>query len=396
MYTSSKLSPSKITHFVLIGLISAMLPLYSACAQGGGDTLKTLDYKVKSEVFVQDLSQPWAIDFIDGQTALATELSGKLRMIKNGQLRSEPVSGTPEVVFAGQGGLLDVAVDPDYKENGWIYLSYSHALDYEGDGRAPAMTRVVRGRIENNEWKDQEVVFEAPHDKYRTTRHHYGSRIVFDDEGLLYFSIGDRGGKQQAQQLDRPNGKIHRIHRDGSIPQDNPFVDQTDAIKSIFSYGNRNPQGLAIHPVTDELWAAEHGPRGGDELNLIKSGNNYGWPEICYCINYDGSRLTDQRTKEGMEQPILYWRPSTAVSGTDFYTGDLFNTWKNYLMVSALKYQEVRLLNIKENRVLHQEVILKDAGRVREAVTGPDGAIYVVLNAPAQILRLTPIEESWQ
>jgi len=370
--------------------------LVSACAQNTEDTLTTLDYKVKSEVFVEDLTQPWGIDFIDAETALITDLSGTLHVVENGELRSEPVAGTPEVVYAGQGGLMDVAIDPNYEENGWIYLSFSHELESEGSGRAPAMTKVVRGHLENNRWVDQQVVFEAPHDLYRSTRHHYGSRIVFDEEGLLYFSIGDRGAMNQAQQLDRPNGKIHRIHRDGRIPGDNPFVDRDNAIKSIFTYGNRNPQGLAVHPETNEVWSVEHGPRGGDELNLIKAGSNYGWPEICYCINYDGSILTEDRTKEGMKQPILYWRPSIAVGGSDFYTGDLFENWKNYLLVTALKYQEVRLVNIKENRVLHQEVIVKNKGRVREAVTGPEGAIYVVLNGPSRILKLTPIEKRWQ
>jgi glucose/arabinose dehydrogenase len=184
---------------------------------------------------------------------------------------------------------------------------------------------------------------------------------------------------------------VHRINRDGSIPKDNPFVNRRGAMKSIYTYGNRNPQGLAVHPETDRVWGAEHAPRGGDELNLLQAGANYGWPVISYGINYNGTVLTEKREAEGMLQPNLYWRPSIAVCGTDFYDGDLFSYWKNYLIVSALAYEEVRILNIVDDRVIHQEVILKDAGRVREAVTGPDGAIYAVLNDPHMVVKMTPV-----
>ena len=354
------------------------------------ESVRTLDYEVNVQVFAHGLEIPWAIDFIDENTALITEPPGKLRIVENGQLLEDHIQGTPEVLHAGQGGLMDVAVDPEYDENSWIYLAYSHALD-TGGGRAPAMTRIVRGKIQDNQWTDQQVIFEAPHDTYRTTRHHYGSRIVFDKEGYLYFAIGDRGARQHAQDLSRPNGKVHRINRDGSIPKDNPFVNRRGAMKSIFTYGNRNPQGLAVHPETDRVWGAEHAPRGGDELNLLQSGANYGWPEISYGINYNGTVLTEKREAEDMLQPNLYWRPSIAVCGTDFYDGDLFSYWKNYLIVSALAYEEVRILNIVDNRVIHQEVILKDAGRVREAVAGPDGAIYAVLNDPHMVVKMTPV-----
>lgn len=356
------------------------------------DQAETLDYMLQIEPFVEGLENPWGIDFIDAQTALVTEQPGDVHLVENGQLRAEPIAGIPEALYAGQGGMLDVAVDPNYAENGWIYLAYSHAIG-EGDDR-PAMTRIVRGRLSDNTWTDEELLFEAPHETYRTTRRHYGSRIVFSPEGHLYFSIGDRGMKEQAQDLSLPNGKIHRIHRDGSIPQDNPFINQDGALPSIFSYGHRNPQGVAVHPETGEVWAVEHGPRGGDELNRVVAGQNYGWPEITYGINYDGTIITGDRAKEGMEQPVLYWRPSIAVSGLDFYSGEAFPYWRNHLLVGALRDQEVRLLSLAGDRVQHQEVILKDAGRVREAVTGPDGAIYVVLNAPPMVLRLSHMRDA--
>jgi aldose sugar dehydrogenase len=353
--------------------------------------LETLDYKLNVEVFAEGLEIPWAIDFLDATTALITEKPGRLRVVSKGKLQPEPVKNIPKVLNEGQGGLMDVAVDPEYSQNGWIYLAFSHVLDKKaGEERPGAMTKIVRGKIENNTWTNEQVLFEAPHETYRTTRHHYGCRIVFDKAGHLYFAIGDRGAGFQAQDNTLPNGKVHRIHKDGKIPVDNPFISDPKAMKSLYSLGNRNIQGMAIHPETDELWTTEHGPMGGDEVNLIKPGKNYGWETITYGINYNGTIITEFTHKPGLEQPNLYWRPSIAVCGLDFYRGDLFKKWKNKLLVGALKYEEVRLLNIEGDRVMHDEVILKGQGRVRDVQTGPDGAIYVVLNDPGTVLKLMP------
>jgi glucose/arabinose dehydrogenase len=355
--------------------------------------LQTLDYEIDVTVFAEGLDTPWDIAFLNKDTALITERPGNLRVYADGKLFSKPVEGTPEVLAEGQGGLLAVAFDPDYLEEGnqWIYLAYSHGLEQQPNGkRSPAMTKIVRGRIDGNLWKDEEVIFEAEHENYLTTRHHYGTRIVFDQDKNLYFSIGDRGTGAHAQDLSKPNGKIHRIKRDGDIPYDNPYRRTKGAVKSIFAMGNRNPQGLAFHPETDELWEAEHGPLGGDEINLISKGRNYGWPVITYGKNYNGSIITELTHKEGMEQPIWYWNPSTAVCSIDFYSGDLFPKWNNKLLVGSLKYEDVRVLSLEDHRVMHEEIILKNAGRVRDVCTGPDGAIYVVLNDPGTILRLAP------
>ncbi|MBC6411840.1 MAG: PQQ-dependent sugar dehydrogenase, partial [Hyphomonadaceae bacterium] len=280
---------------------------------------------------------------------------------------------------------MDVALDPDYPDNKWVYLSFSHPL--EGSS-GPSMTKIVRGRIVNGAWISGQTLFQADSEDYVDTGFHYGSRITFDDAGRLYFSIGDRGLKEQAQDLSLPNGKVHRINRDGSIPEDNPFVGQENAAPTIYSYGNRNPQGLIWHPASGELWSTEHGPRGGDELNLIESGKNYGWPDISYGINYNGTILTEYTALPGMEQPASHWTPSIAVCGLDVYTGDMFPEWKGRLLVGSLAYESLRLVEVKDGKYLGESEILKAEGRIRDVTTGPDGAIYVAL--PDSIIRMTP------
>ncbi|MEM6783437.1 MAG: PQQ-dependent sugar dehydrogenase [Bacteroidota bacterium] len=362
------------------------------------DTVETLDYDVRVEEFADDLDEPWGFAFLDAQTALVTEKGGDLHVIRDGVVQRNPIVGVPDVVARGQGGLLDVTPDPNYAENGWIYLAYSHP---HPEQRRASMTRVVRGQLVGSDWNamrwtEQDVVFEAPHSTYRDTQYHFGTRVVFDPQGFLYFAIGDRGVQDDAQRLNRPNGKIYRLRPDGTVPPDNPFADSGAAVPGIYTLGNRNPQGLTVDPLTGDVWAVEHGPRGGDELNRIEAGVNYGWPTITYGINYNGTVITERRRAEGMQQPVYYWRPSPAVAGTEFYTGRLFARWTNQLLVTSLAYQDVRLLTLERDdalgpRVLHEEIILEDFGRVREAVNGPDGAIYVVTNSPDRILRLSPV-----
>lgn len=356
-------------------------------------SLATQDYAIQVDVMAEGLDIPWSIDFLTADKALITERSGRLRIMENGTLLPDSVRGIPQVVAWGQGGLLDVAVDPEYATNGWIYLTFSHGIEKrEGEDVFPSMTSLVRGKLEGTTWTNQEVLFEANHESYRTARWHFGSRIVFA-EGYLYFSIGDRGTSEDAQDLTKPNGKIHRIYTDGRIPKTNPFYGQKGVVESIYSYGHRNPQGLAVHPETGQVWNTEHGPLGGDELNLVRPGLNYGWPVISYGINYNGAIITEIFRKEGMEQPISYWKPSIATCGLDFYDGDLFPKWKNRLLVGALKMEELQLLDIEKDRMMYRQTILKNAGRVRDVTTGPDGAIYVLLNRPGKVLRLSPSPE---
>jgi aldose sugar dehydrogenase len=349
----------------------------------------TMDYNLQIEVIAEGLEVPWAIDFLDRNTALITEKPGRVRVMKDGKLVPGPVEGIPAVLNEGQGGLLDVAVDPDYPVNGWIYLAYSHALEAPGQNRPVAMTRIVRGKLDGNKWTQQQVIWEAPAETYRTTRHHYGCRIVFDPWGHLFFAIGDRGIQDQAQDTSLPNGKVHRIYPDGKIPADNPFLNVPGAMPSIYSLGNRNIQGMAIHPKTGQLWATEHGPMGGDELNLILPGRNYGWPVTTYGRNYNGSIITENTSFPGMEQPNFMWNPSPGLCGLDFYRGDMFPKWEDKLLVGALKYEDITLTSLAGDRIIHTETILKNAGRVRDVTSGPDGAIYVVLNNPDVVIRMS-------
>ena len=356
------------------------------------EQLYTRDYDVKVEEWITEgISIPWAMIFIDDNTALLTERPGGLRLIKDGKLHPEPIANTPEVFHRGQGGLMDVAIDPDYKQNGWVYLSYSYE-NPRAEGQA--MTRIVRGKIVDHRWVDQEVLWEldpGDRDLWSGSGVHYGSRIAFDKDGYLFFSHGERGNQNLAQQLNRPHGKIHRINRDGSIPADNPFADVPGAMPSIWSYGHRNPQGLAFHPETGLLWETEHGPMGGDEINVVRPGLNYGWPVITYGLNYNGTPITDKLRQDDMVQPTAYYIPSIAVCGIDFVTGDQFPRWQNNLLVTGLGMQELRRVVVEDDRVLHQEMLLKNAGRVRDVCVGPDGAIYAILNGPDQIIKLTSL-----
>lgn len=334
----------------------------------------------------------WSIDFMPDGSILATQRDGKLWRFKNGK-RYGPIADTPQVWQRGQGGLLEVALHPEYKKNQWIYLSYSESTGAKERAKPAGMTAIVRGRIKKDRWVDQEEIFHVPGEFHTSAGSHFGSRFVFQD-GYLFFSIGDRGRMQMAQDISRPNGKVHRIHDDGRIPKDNPFVNMKDAYPSIWSYGNRNPQGLDKHPLTGRLWETEHGPRGGDEINLIEKGKNYGWPTITYGMNYNGKPLTEKTHAPGMEQPKLYWTPSIAVAGIDFYEGDRFPKWKHDLFVGGLASEELHRIEIVDARVVASEIVMKNQGRIRDVASGPDGYIYVVLNKGSprkgEIQRLIP------
>ena len=347
----------------------------------------------KLDTWVPDVKEPYSLAFLSANTALMTEKLGRAFLIENGKIADQPISGLPAVDTGSQAGLFDVVPHPDYARNGWIYFAYADPQKDE-KGENVSLTRIVRGKLRDGAFVDQQTVYEAKREHYiKAGGVHFGGRIVFDKQGYLFFSIGERGQREHAQMLDRPNGKIHRIHDDGRVPNDNPFAKDPKALPTVWSYGHRNPQGLAIHPVTGQLYDAEHGPRGGDELNLVEKGKNYGWPVITYGMEYNGSAITDNPVKEGMEQPMTYWLPSIAPCGINFYTGDKFAKWKNQLFVTSLAAQELRRVEIKGEKVVTQEILFKGTDRpdrMRHVISGPDGAIYVLFQN--RISRMTPAE----
>jgi aldose sugar dehydrogenase len=340
------------------------------------------------DTVVSGLDVPWGLVFLPGGDLLITERAGKLYRFSGGKL-SAPLEGLPPLMATGQGGLLDICLHPDYEKNGWIYFSYS-APD-AASSKLIGNTVIMRARLNDNRLVDQQVLFSASPATDRG--HHFGCKLAFDGKGYLFFGVGDRGQHFDfPQKLDNHNGKIHRIRDDGTIPADNPFVHVPDAMPSIYSYGHRNPQGTCLNPLTGDVWETEHGPRGGDEINVIKPGLNYGWPVISYGINYDGTVLTGLTEKAGMEQPIHYWTPSIAPCGMTFLTGTRYPGWQNNLLVGSLRFKYLERLVIRNNSVIHQEKLLEGIGRVRNVVISPDGTIYVAIETPGKIVRLVPVE----
>lgn len=337
----------------------------------------------------------WAVDFMPNGNLIVGAMDSELWLV-DASGKFSRVTGTPKVYRTRQGGMLDVKLHPDYKDNGWVYISYSEDKGAKKNGRTAAMTAVVRGKIVDNKWVKQETIYSADDSLHLPTGQHFGSRFVFNN-GYLYFSIGDRGRKELSQDLSKPNGKIFRLHDDGRIPKDNPFVNTTNALAQIWSYGHRNPQGLTINPATQEIWSTEHGPRGGDEVNIVHKGANYGWPVITYGMNYNGTPITEKTSMEGMEQPAHYWVPSIAVSGVAYVHASQFEKYNGKLLVSSLKSQELRLLTLEGTKVTNDELVLSDIGRMREAQVGPDGAIYIVVSdrskEVSRIVRLTNNEQ---
>ncbi len=351
------------------------------------------------------LEVPWAIEFLPDGALLITERPGRLRIFQDGKL-SEPVAGVPGVRNRGQGGLMDVTLHPRFNENAWVYLAYSDKLG--ADDAPPGMTKVVRGRITKGAggtpaWTDQLTIFEARHEHYVKTDHHFGSRVVFDpkDPSTLFFCIGDRGHGPHAQDVTRPNGKVHRVKDDGSIPADNPFASQNEKnYASIWSTGHRNPQGLAFDEAGN-LWETEHAPRGGDELNLIERGKNYGWPVVSFGINYSGEALSvpwsellpapgKGESRPDFAMPRDRWLPSIAACGLACVRGGAFPNWKGDLLAGGLAGATLQRVHVEGGRVVEREELLFGLGRVRDVAVAPDGSVYLAINGPDRIVRLYP------
>jgi glucose/arabinose dehydrogenase len=349
---------------------------------------KTESLTIRLDTVMSGINIPWGMAFLPNGEMLVTERGGKIFRVTKSRVL-QPVTGGPEVVAQGQGGLLDIELHPDFKNNKVVYLSYS--LGKKTDTGDVATTAVMRAILNGNVLEQQQNIFEAL--PYSKTRHHYGSRLEFDNQGFLYITVGDRGNHfALPQSLNNHAGKTHRVKDDGTIPADNPFVNTAGAMPSIYSYGHRNAQGMVMNPTTGQIWVNEHGPRGGDEINLVQKAKNYGWPVISYGLNYDGTVLTKNTMMQNMEQPVLYWLPSIGPSGMAFVTGDRYKPWKGQLLVGSLRFKYLDLVTLKDNKVVKEEMLFKNIGRVRDVRMGPDGYIYVAVENPGVIFRLVPVK----
>ena len=345
--------------------------------------------KIRLDTVAKGIKSPWGMTFLPDGDMVFTDKGGDIfRIDKDGN--KTKIAGGPTVLSDGQGGLLDVELHPKFQENKIIYFTYSKAKDSAGGKWST--TAVMRAKLDGIQLSEQKDIFIAQ--PYQKTRHHYGSRLEFDRNGYLYVSVGDRGQHETnlPQLLNNDCGKIHRIMDDGRIPTDNPFFNKADAHGSIWSFGHRNPQGISLNPTTGELWEDEHGPRGGDEVNIPRKAKNYGWPAISYGINYDGTILTPFTKKEDMEQPLVYWVPSIGPCGQTFVTGDRYKAWKGDLMVASLRFMYLNRCKLEGNKIVSQENLLKNIGRMRFVEMGRDGYLYVGVEEPGYIFRLMPLD----
>jgi aldose sugar dehydrogenase len=368
----------------------AVVLLLASCsdstgAQDNAAAIESEEHRFRVVTVARGLENPWGIAFLPNGDMLVTERPGRIRLIRGGELHPEPVPGAPSVFTSRQGGLLDLALHPQFESNRLIYMSYSKP------GDAGPTTAVARARFDGERVTDLEDVFVA--EARGRGGNHFGSRIVFDGRGSMFVSIGDRGERDRAQSRSDHAGTVVRLHDDGRVPQDNPFVGQRNARPEIYTYGHRNAQGMALHPESGELWLNEHGPRGGDEINVVRAGRNYGWPVITHGADYSGAVIAEDTARAGMEQPLLHWTPSIAPSGMIFYTGDRFPNWRGNTFHGALAGQHLRRVVFEGERAVHQESLLQGRARIRTVAQGPDGFIYLLTDeSNGALLRLEPVE----
>ena len=348
-------------------------------------TYRSDDHSFRLVRVVEGLEHPWSLAFLPDGRMLVTEKAGRLRIVSQGRLEPEPVAGLPAVTVHGQGGLHDAVLHPDFAKNSLLYLAYA-ARGEDGVG-----TELARGRLSGHRLEDVQVLFRQTPKGERGQ--HFGGRIAFDRARFLYLTLGDRGEMPRAQRPGDHAGSVIRLHDDGRVPQDNPFVGRPGWRPEKYTLGNRNMQGIALHPRTGQLWTHEHGPQGGDEVNVVRAGANYGWPVITYGVNYGlGTRIGEGKEKPGMEQPLHYWVPSIAPSGMAFYAGERFPGWQGSLFVGALRERMLVRLQLDGEKVVKEERLLKGAlGRIRDVRVGPDGLIYLLSDEASGVLaRLEP------
>jgi glucose/arabinose dehydrogenase len=381
------------TRFALIAV--GLLLSITTAGFGQSEIHYAAGHNFRVVTVVDGLEVPWAMAWLPNGDLLVTERPGRLRIVRDGVLLPDAVPGVPEVFARGQGGLMDVVMHPDFASNRLVYLSYSKPVDDN------STTAVVRGRFENDRLNDVEEVFEAD----TRGRGHYGSRIAFDADGYMFVSVGERQAPSRgdleahpAQDLSNHHGVVVRLYDDGRVPEDNPFVGQEGARPETWSYGHRNPQGLAIHPETGSIFVAEHGPQGGDEVNFVQPGNNYGWPVVGFGVNYgSGTAIHEGTLRDGMEAPIHVWVPSIATSSMMIYTGDKFPRWHGNMFVTGLAGQQLARLTMDGDDIVQEETLLRGIGRIRDVRQGPDGYIYVAIedrgDGLTPIVRLVPVDE---
>jgi glucose/arabinose dehydrogenase len=358
-----------------------ILTFFISCAQ----TDDTINIPTSINYTVTNIHQtefvPWSIEFIDKDTFLYTERRGKMFIVSDGQ--STEISNIPSVYQKNQGGLLDIELHPNFDQNNTLFFSFSKGNEEDG-----ANTAIASAKLIDNSLQEVEILYVGK--EMTSASLHFGSRLQFDDEGYLYFTIGDRGNRNKnPQDITRDAGKVYRINDDGSIPESNPFFDDQGARKAIFSYGHRNPQGMFKHPETGKIWTNEHGPRGGDEINIIEAGKNYGWPKITYGINYSGTTITNDKSLPGLEQPMYYWLPSIAPSGFAYLNSDIYDDWKGSLLVGSLKFMYLERLVLANNKVTYREKVAENIGRVRDVKVSPDGFIYLAVDNKG-VFKLIP------
>ena len=381
----------------LLSLIFLWNSSFAAVAEvNDGEVVGSALHQFQVVEVVDGLEIPWSMAWLPNGDMLVTERPGQLRVFSNGEL-SAPVEGLPEVHSESQGGLFDVLPHPDFASNSLVYLSFAKPL------AESTTTTVIRGRLQNNKLSAIENIFQA---KTSGSRGHYGGRLAFDNQGYLFITVGERqaatkGDLTQHPAQDRSNhqGVVVRLEDDGRIPDDNPFIGQQNMLPEIWSYGHRNPQGLAVHPLTDDMWVGEHGPQGGDELNIVKPGLNYGWPVIGYGVNYGlGEPIHKTQTQEGMEQPLHYWVPSIATSGLMIYSGDKFPQWSGNIFVGGLRGEQLARVTLSDDAktVVAEEILVQGLGRIRDVREGHDGYIYIADESNGRIVRLQPVAKREQ
>ncbi len=368
-------------------LLLSMAALMPLSAQDRFSVITSEKHNFRLATLVSGLENPWSVAFLPDGRMLVTERAGRLRLVgPDFRLDPKPIEGLPESVERGQGGLFDVVLHPQYAQNGWIYWSYN-APRPDGWG-----TALARGKLQDQRMTSVQVLFSML-PKTRSSQH-FGGRIVFDKSGMLYLTLGDRGDKDRAQKLDDHAGSVIRLHDDGRVPADNPFINRAGALPEKWTLGNRNMQGAALHPQTGELWTHEHGPQGGDEVNVMRPGLNYGWPVITYGVNYGlGTRIGEGQAKPGMVQPLYKWVPSIAPSGMAFVNGSQFPQWQGDLLVGALRGQMLVRLVLDGEKVVREERLLQGrAGRIRDVRMGPDGLVYLLSDgSDGALMRLEPV-----